>query len=156
MRLNEWRSSFDWSVLNDSEIARRSGRTRSRIGQVREALGLGPPVGSFHVPSGTSKSMIAAGDWSGKSSLEVAEACGCSEEHARQCLGLLGKDYDKPPDGRCRHKYDWFSLSDEEWEELSDPEIADRLGVPNPAVVSQWRRRQRISRHAMACVVEGA
>jgi hypothetical protein len=155
MNIAEWGETYNWNDLNDSEIARLSGKSRERVRQVREELGL-PKSVNFHQPSKSAKMKILAGDWSGKLLGDVADEVGCSKEYAKKCLIILKKDYIKPPDGRCQHKYDWDSITAEEWQTLTSTEIAQKLGVKNPAVVSQWRRRRNIRKRSAVVLAEVA
>ena len=124
------------------------------MGQVREALGLPPPEEGFHCPEDTARSRIEAGQWTKKTPGQVAQKVGCKEEYAHQCLTDLGKEHIKPPDRRGRHKYRWESITEEEWQVLTDREVARRLGIPNPAVVSQWRHRKKIRKRLVLELVE--
>ena len=75
---------------------------------------------------------------------EVAKLAGCEAEYAEQCLRAASLPYKIPEDQRWQTKYAWLSITHDQWMSNTDPEIAVILGVDNPGVVSQWRRRNGI------------
>ncbi|MEJ1368568.1 MAG: hypothetical protein RPU35_10210 [Candidatus Sedimenticola sp. (ex Thyasira tokunagai)] len=49
----------------------------------------------------------------------------------------------KPP---VRAKHDWSSVTDEQWQSMTNPEIARMLGIENPTVVAGYRARKGLPR----------
>ena len=142
----DW-ESFDWEWETDSEIAVKSGRSRERVRQVRA----GPPGMAMcyrkRRRAGTAAEQIRHMDDSVTSKMtpvEVAAMVGCGEEHAEQCLRAADKSYTVSPDARCGGKYDWPDITSVLWHDLTDKEMAVRVGVKNPGVVAQWRRRHGV------------
>jgi hypothetical protein len=143
-------SGVDWAK-RDVDIAKEKGCSRERVRQVRKDLGK-PKSPLWHKRVGTAFEAIDGMDTSGMLPRQVAKEAGCSEAYALQVLRELEKDHEKPPDGRRKWKYDWASVTDSEWQELTDVEVAEKLGVPNPAVVTQWRRRKGIVKKSREAV----
>ena len=135
--------TVDWS-LTDAEIGRRVGRTRSWVGQVRSRLRI-PRSPAWHCPFATARRLIEAmSDTVSMTPGQVAGAVGCSQEYAEQCLRALGRPYLRRPGRPLHQKYDWGSVTPEQWKSMTDKQVARMLGVSNVAVVSQWRRRNGI------------
>ena len=132
----------DWR-LRDVDIAENFGCSRERVRQVRKALGK-PKSPIWHKRMDTVVDGIRGMDTSRKLPVQVAKEVGCGTEYALQVLKALGKPFVKPPDLRRRHKYAWDSIKLSEWNGMTDVLIAEKLGVKNPAVVTQWRRRKGI------------
>lgn len=151
------KASIDWGTvdwdLRDVDIANLVGCSRERVRQVRKEQGRGrSPL--WHKRVGTSYDVIEAMDTSSMTPEQVAKEVDCSEAYVLQVLRSLGKKFVKPPDGRCKHKYAWDSIKPREWQELTDAAIAEKLGVENPAVVTQWRRRKGIVKKKKSTEVE--
>jgi len=164
VELEEWRRRYDWKSLSDAEIGRLAGVSRARAGQVREALGL-PRSARWHRMSGTVAERLAAipdGESRGMTAKDLGARVGCGEAYCRRLLAGMGKPFEEVPAARkpVFSKYAWGSLSREDYLELSDKEIARRLGVRNLAVVQQWRRRQglvkKVRQEGAACPREAA
>jgi hypothetical protein len=140
---SKW-SAVDWKK-RDVDIAEEMGVTRERVRQVRKDLHK-PKSPLWHKRIATSKMAILQTDTAKMTPKQVAKSVGCGTIYARQVLDCAGKAYVKPPDGRRQWKYDWNSVTKEEWTGLTDAQIAQKLGVKNPAVVTQWRIRKGITK----------
>jgi len=146
----DW-GSVDWG-LPDAEIARRVGRSRERVRQVRRDFGKGRSA-MWHGRLGTARDKISKGRWDLRTPAEVAKAVGCDEGWAEHCLQSSGKSHVRPPDGRAlRRKYRWDTMTAADWARLTDRQVARRLGVGNFGVVTQWRRRHGIFKEERAAV----
>jgi hypothetical protein len=143
----DW-NSMDWG-LRDVDIAKQQGCSRERVRQVRLTLNK-PKSPLWHQRFGTSKESISKLDTSNMTPEQVARETGCSVTYATQKLNELGKTFNKPPDRRRIQKYDWGSISLEQWLTLKDTEVAKLLGVGNPAVVTQWRNRHGVRKRIKA------
>ena len=141
------KSDIDWSVVDwkqrDISIARELGCSRERVRQVRKEKGEArSPL--WHKRTGTSSEKILKLNTKGMLPKEVAKIVGCTAAYAVQILSNLKKDYIKPFDGRCKHKYAWSSVTKKEWLSMTDEAVAKKLGVHHPAIVTQWRNRHNI------------
>ena len=146
-KLVDW-DAFKWETTTDAEIARATGLSRARVGQIRHhPKHPRPKCLRWHQRIGTAKDKIEAMNPEKTRRMtkdQVASIAGCEPEYAEQCLQKFGKPYTKPPDLRRKTKYDWEAVTLEQWMNLTDREVGVLLGVPNPGVVAQWRRRNGI------------
>jgi len=144
----------DWSAVSkgyrgvtwadrDVDIAEAVGCSRERVRQVR--LGMGAPCSPrARQRVGTMAEKIAGMDVSHMTPVDVAGKAGCTEAYARMVLKAGRIPHLKPPDGRCKWKYKWGSITPTMWKTMTDAAVAGVLGVGSPAVVTQWRRRRGI------------
>ena len=147
--------AYDWSVTTDSEIAEECGRSRERVRQIRrDPSNPKEECIRSRQRKGTSRDQISSRMWEGKTPDEVAKSVNCTPAYAKQCLHLFKKSFREPPDSRRRWKYSWDSLTRKEYETLEDKVIAKRLGVANPGVITQWRRRRGIRKRVREQVRE--
>jgi len=140
---NKW-AAVDWDK-RDVDIAKEMGVTRERARQVRNDLEM-PKSPLWHKRLATSKMAILALDTGNMTPKQVGKVVGCGSIYARQVLDQAKKAYGKSPDGRRKWKYAWGSVTQQEWNELTDAKVAQKLGVKNPAVVTQWRIRKGITK----------
>jgi hypothetical protein len=140
--------TVNWN-LSDSEIARLRGCSRERVRQVRNALGVGrSPM--WHRKSGSVYERIGKMKTENMTVRAVAARAGCSRSYAFQCLQRDEKPYIEE-DLRSRCKYAW---EDADWS-MTDTAVAAALGVKNPAVVTQHRRRHGIMKRVVEAAPSG-
>ncbi|MEJ1409503.1 MAG: hypothetical protein RPU60_04690 [Candidatus Sedimenticola sp. (ex Thyasira tokunagai)] len=53
----------------------------------------------------------------------------------------------KPP---VRAKHDWSSVTDEQWQSMTNPEIARMLGIERSSTVSTYRTRKGLPKESWA------
>lgn len=131
--LYNW-NEIDWSK-QDVVIARELRCSRERVRQKRIDLCKGKSP-HYHEHASVFKSRILSLDTEELTIKEIVKAVKCSKAYAINMLSKLGKKYNKV-DNRRGGKYEW-GIAD--WS-MKDREIARVLGVPNPATVTQHRRR---------------
>jgi hypothetical protein len=103
------------------------------------------PIG-WHSREGTIKKKIADLPITLMTAREISEKVGCGVSYVAQAIKELGVRCKK--DKRGLTIYDWDAILPFQWKgpnELSNEEIAKKLGVKNPAVVAQyrWRKKKR-------------
>jgi len=148
------RPGIDWARLasglkgvtwadRDVDLARALGCSRERARQARVELGA-PKSPRARKRIGTRMERMLALDCSGMTPLDLAGRFGCTEAYAKMVMKASGKEHLRKPDGRCVWKYKWGSVTPEMWGSMTDAQVAGKLGVGSPAVVTQWRRRRGI------------
>jgi hypothetical protein len=116
-----------------------------RLGLAR-ANSIFRPVG-WHERKGTIKERIEKLPVSLMTTREIGEAVGCGVSYVSQALremGLVCK-----PGRRGREKYAWGKIQSWQWsgpQEWTDKQIARKLGIDNPMVVTQYRTRHGIKK----------
>ncbi|WXG52600.1 MAG: hypothetical protein RNU03_17880 [Candidatus Sedimenticola sp. (ex Thyasira tokunagai)] len=60
----------------------------------------------------------------------------------RACKGL--------PRGPRETKYDWDSVTDEQWRSMTNPEIARKLGIEGSSAVANYRARKGLPKESWA------
>lgn len=148
--------TVDWTKVNwskqDIVLAEDLGLSRERIRQMRKVLRKPKPKHercrriSAYIKLSKVKTI--------KLTLkQIAKKYGYTEGHVRNVLERLGKGF-FPEDRRTNGKYEWASITKKQWQSLTDREIAVKLGVENPAVVTLWRIRHDIYKKPRRTLVE--
>lgn len=134
--------------LSDPEIADRVGVTPSAIAQWRKRRELKPKGAGPKTLSGDEEERRRALYEKGLSDPEIADRIGIS----RSAVQSWRQDRDLPPNEPARADWD-EARTDEMWEaykdDLTDPEIAERVGRTRSAV-SKWRARYDLPNRADA------
>lgn len=148
-KLIDW-GSVDW-VKQDIVIADGLGVSRERVRQVRKELGKAKPENSRkHRDSLLIK--LASIDTTDKTLEDISFKMKYTTGHVRNALVQLGKVW-KKEDRRFGGKYHWEKITSEQWQSLTDKEIAKRLRVKNPAVVTLHRMRHGIKKRGVKGIV---
>lgn len=74
---------------------------------------------------------------------DISKKTGYTVGHVRNVLDELHRGH-KREDLRSRGKYKWDSISEEQFYSLTDNDIAKRLGIKNPGVVTLRRIRKHL------------
>lgn len=119
-------------------IARNLGCSREAVRQARERTTSVQAESPRQRTLPTAQGRIAEMDTVGMTVLEVAEKAGCEEKHALDVMRVLGKTFKRRPRGGGVHDWSKFPA---DWRDLTDKQIADVVGVGDPAVMAQWRNR---------------
>ncbi len=126
-------SIIDWN-LQDIDISERFSVSRERVRQMRKVVGFSC-VKSRKRRIASKRDLILSYNSYGKGLGDIVLELGCSENYAKSVLRKSGKSF-----RHRKSRYNW-DLFPDNWESMTDGEIAKVIGVDNPMVVCCWRLR---------------
>ena len=136
------RTLIDWSKADwdkqDMALSLEYGCSREAVRQARIRNGGGKALRPRQRVLPGTREHLASLDTSGMDLKQLAVLVGCSERRVADLLKGLGKTFKRRPKGNAL--YDWGKIP-MDWAMRTDKELAAIVGVPSPAVVTQWRNR---------------
>jgi len=98
---------------------------------------------SWHQRTGTKLERLRELKTKNLTASQIAKRLSCGESYVIQTLRRLGKSFISV-DNRFRTKYAWPDRRDPIWKVLTDREMAEKLGIWNPQLVTGRRIRKKI------------
>ncbi|WXG56513.1 MAG: hypothetical protein ROD09_17675 [Candidatus Sedimenticola sp. (ex Thyasira tokunagai)] len=143
----DWGSVTDeqWQSMTNPEIARMLGIERSStVAGYRTRKGL---PSAPRAPKATKYDWDSVTDeqWRSMTNPEIARMLGI-ERSSTVSNYRTRKGLPRAPRAPKATKYDWDSVTDEQWQSMTNPEIARMLGIEGSSTVSNYRTRKGLPR----------
>jgi hypothetical protein len=136
------KKNIDWDKVDwnkqDIELSKLFGVSREAVRQARLRHGkrsLTPWKRTVPI----AETILMNIDSSDMTLSELAKAAGCQERRVKHLLSKIGKTYQQ--EDKIRGIYDWSKFPAEQWRDKTDKQLAVIIGIDNPVIVTQWRKR---------------